>query len=167
MNETPQQYAQRVFGYLEGKDPVEVLSATPREFQKLILEVPEESLDAKPAPGKWSPTMILAHMADTEIVYAFRLRIMLGASGCTIQGIDQDAWAVTFDYDTQDPAASVADFQVNRERTLRMLQKLSPQQWDCYGMHTERGKETVRRMVELLAGHDINHLRQIHAILGK
>ena len=44
------------------------------------------------------------------------------------------------------------DFRVNRERTLRMLKKLSQQQWDCYGMDTERGKETVRRMVELLAG---------------
>jgi hypothetical protein len=111
--------------------------------------------------------MILAHLADTEIVYAFRLRLMVGASGITIQGIDQEAWAVTFDYDTEDPAASVEDFRVNRERTLRMLTKLSKPQWDCYGMHTERGKETVRRVVELLAGHDINHLRQINAIVRK
>lgn len=167
MNESPQQYAKRVVGYLEGKDPVEVLSTTPRELQKLIEGFSKKSLDAKPAPDKWSATMILAHLADSEIVYAFRLLLMLGASGATIQGIDQDAWAVTFDYGTQNPAASVADFRVNRERTLRMLKKLTKQQWDCLGMHTERGKETVRRVVELLAGHDINHLRQIHAILGK
>jgi|SRR5690242_1363694 DinB family protein len=167
MNETPQQYGQRVAGYLEGKDPVEVLCTTPRELQKLIKGASVKSLDAKPAPDKWSATMILAHLADTEIVYAFRLRLMLAASGITIQGIDQEAWAVTFDYGTQDPAASVEDFRVNRERTLRMLKKLSKQQWDCYGMHSERGKETVRRVVELLAGHDINHLRQIHAIFGR
>lgn len=167
MNETPQQYAQRVVGYLEGKDAVEVLSTTPRELQKLVKEASKKSLDAKPAPDKWSATIILAHLADTEIVYACRLRFMLGASGITIQGVDQDAWAVTFDYGTENPAASVEDFRVNRERTIRMLKKLSPQQWDCYGMHTERGKETVRRVVELLAGHDLNHLRQIQAILGK
>jgi len=166
MNETPQQYSQRVIGYLEGKDPIEVLSATPRELQKLIQGASRKSLDAKPAPGKWSATMILAHLADSEIVYAFRLRLMLGASGVTIQGIDQDAWAVNFDYGAEDPAASLEDFRVNRERTLRLLGKLSKQQWDCYGMHTERGKETVRRLVELLAGHDLNHLRQIHALVG-
>lgn len=167
MNEAPQQYAQRVVGYLEGKDPMEVLSATPRELQKLIAGVVKKSLDAKPVPDKWSATMILAHLADSEIVYGFRLRLMLGASGSTIQATDQDAWAVTFDYGTQDPSASVEDFRVNRERTLRMLKQLSKQQWECYGVHTERGKETVRRVVELLAGHDINHLRQIRALLGK
>jgi len=166
MNETPQQYVQRVVGYLEGKDPMEVLSTTPSELQELVREASKKCLDVKPAPGKWSATMILAHLADTEIVYAFRLRLMLGASGITIQGIDQDAWAATLDYGTHDPAASVEDFRVNRERTLRMLKKLSRQQWDCYGMHTERGKGTVRHVVELLAGHDINHLRQIHGILG-
>ena len=167
MNETPQKYVRRVVGYLDGKDPVEVLSTTPGELQKLIEGASKKSLDAKPASEKWSATMILAHIADTEIVYAFRLRLMLGASGITIQGFDQDAWAVTFDYGSQDPADSLEDFRVNRERTLRMLKKLSRQQWDCYGIHAERGRETVRRVVELLAGHDINHLRQIHAILGR
>jgi DinB family protein len=167
MKETPQQYAQRVVGYLEGKDPVEVLSITPRELQKLIKGASKKSLDVRPDPDKWAATMILAHLADSEIVYAFRLRHMLAASGVTIQATDQDAWAATFAYGTQDPAASVEDFRVNRERTLRMLKKLSKQQWDCYGVHTKRGKETVRRAVELMAGHDINHLRQIHAILGK
>ena len=167
MDETPQLYVQRVVGYLEGKDPVEVLSTTPRELQQLITGASRQGLDAKPAPGKWSATMILAHLADSEIVYAFRLRLMLAASGVTIQGIDQDAWAETFDYSTQDAAASLENFRVNRERTLCMLNKLSGQQWDCYGMHSERGKETVRRVVELLAGHDINHLRQIRAALAR
>ena len=167
MKETPAEYVQRVIGYLEGKDPMEVLSATPREFRVVIEGAARKSLDAKPAPDKWSATMILAHLADSEIVYGYRLRLMLAASGITIQATDQDIWAETFDYATQDPALSVEDFRVNRERTLRMLRKLSSRQWDCYGMHTERGKETVRRVVELMAGHDMNHLRQIHAILGK
>jgi hypothetical protein len=167
MNETPQQYARRVTGYLEGKDPMEVLSTTPRALQKLVQGALKKSLDAKPAPDKWSATTIFAHLADSEIVYAFRLRLMLAASGCAIQATDQDAWAAAFDYRAEDPAASVEDFRVNRERTLRMLKKLSNEQWECYGIHSERGMETVRRVVELIAGHDLNHLRQIHAILRK
>src|SRR5579871_1516523 len=110
MNETPQQYAQRVVGYLEGRDPVEVLASTPRELQKLIKGASKRKLGAKPVPDGWSAAMILGHMADTEIVYAFRLRLMLGTRGITIQGIDQDAWAVIFDYSTQDAVASVEDF---------------------------------------------------------
>jgi hypothetical protein len=166
MNETPQQYAQRVIGYLKGSDPVEVLSATPQELQWLVQGASTRSLDAKPAPDKWSATTILAHLADSEIVYAFRLRLMLAATGSAIQATDQDVWAATFGYSAENPAASVEDFRVNRERTLRMLKKLSNEQWDCYGIHSERGKETVRRVVELMAGHDLNHLRQIRAMLG-
>jgi hypothetical protein len=37
--------------------------------------------------------------------------------------------------------------------------------WDFYGMHSERGKETVTRVAEMLAGHDINHLNQIRLIM--
>jgi hypothetical protein len=167
MQETPQQYAQRVLGYLEGKDTMEVLAATPAELPKLIKGAARKRLDERPSPDKWSAAMILAHMADTELVYAFRLRLMLGATGIAIQGFDQDAWAKTFDYSSHDPALSVADFRAVRDRNLRMLAGLTREQWDCFGMHSERGKETVKRVVELMAGHDLNHLKQIKAILGK
>jgi hypothetical protein len=110
--------------------------------------------------------MVLAHLADSEIVYAFRLRLILASSGTPIQGIDQDAWARTFDYASQDPARSLEDFRVNRARTVRMLQGLAAGQWECFGIHSERGKETVRRVVALLAGHDLAHLRQIRALLA-
>lgn len=163
MQETPQEYTQRILGYIEGKNPMDVLAATPRELQKLFKGA--DSLDARPGPDKWSPRIIIAHLADTEIVYAFRLRLILGSSGSPIQGIDQDVWTRTFDYASHDPALSLVDFRVNRERTLRMLKGLTNEQWEFFGMHSERGKETVRRVVELLAGHDINHSRQIQAIL--
>jgi len=167
MQETPQQYAQRVLGYLKGKDTMAVLTATPAELPKLIKGVAKKRLDERPAPDKWSATMILAHMADTEQVYAFRLRLILGANGIGIQGFDQDAWAATFDYASHDPAVSLADFRAVRERNLRMLAALRKKQWDNYGMHSERGKETIKRVVDLMAGHDLNHLRQVRAIVGK
>jgi hypothetical protein len=147
-------------------EAIEVLSTTPDELRKLIDGASKESLSRTPAPGKWSAATILAHLADSEIVYAFRLRLMLSSSGIVIQGTDQDAWASNLDYAGEDPAASVEDFRVNRERTLRLLRKLSNEQWECYGMHTERGRETVRGMIELLAAHDLNHMRQIQAIVG-
>ena len=41
-----------------------------------------------------------------------------------------------------------------------------PEQWKQFGIHAERGEESVERIVEMMAGHDINHLRQIEAILA-
>ena len=144
-----------------------VLSSTARELATLVAGAPRARLDAPPAPGKWSVASIIAHLADSEIVYTYRLRLMIASSGSAFQATDQDAWAAALNYAAQDPAVSIEDFRVNRERTLRLLAALSPSQWDCHGVHSERGRVTVRRVVELMAEHDLNHLRQIRAILGK
>ncbi len=165
MQETPQQYTQRVLGYLEGKSAMDVLAAAPAQVARLVDGVPRSRLDVRPAPGKWSVTEILAHLADVEIVQGFRVRLILGSSGVAIQGFDQDTWARSFGYASMDPALSLEGYRVTRELTLRLLRSLSEEMWDRYGMHSERGKETVRRVSEMMAGHDINHLRQIETLL--
>ena len=165
MKETPQQYIERIRGYLEGKKPIEVLAASPRQLARLTHGVSKKKMAKRPAPDKWSVTEILAHLADTELVQGFRLRIILGASGTPIQGFDQDEWARYSDYAKHDPALSLEAYRVNRERTVRLLKSLPREAWERYGMHSERGKETVERVTEMMAGHDLNHLKAIREIL--
>lgn len=161
MQETPQQYTERILGYLAGKDPMEVLAATPRELAGLIEGVPRVRLSTRLAPDKWSVTEILAHLADAELVYGIRIRFIVAAPGSPIQATEQDEWARVFAYATQVPSESLEAIHTNRAALLRLLGRLPPEYWDRYGMHSERGKETVTRVVEMLAGHDLNHLRQI------
>jgi hypothetical protein len=165
MKETAQQYIQRVLGYLEGRNPLDVLAATPRQIERLIAGVTKKRLGKRPAPQKWSVTEILAHLADVEIVQGFRIRLILGSSGTAIQGFDQDVWARYSRYAAQDPALSLEGYRVNRARTLRLLRSLPKGMWHNFGLHSERGRETVMRVSEMMAGHDINHLRQIKVIL--
>lgn len=167
MKETPQQYIERVLGYLEGKKPLEILAATPRQVARLVKGVSKKKLGERPAPDKWSVIEILAHLADTDLVQGFRVRLILGAPGTPVQGFDQDAWAKVGEYAKQDPALSLEAFRLTRERTVRLLKALPRSAWESWGMHSERGKETVTRVTEMMAGHDINHLKQIKAILGK
>jgi hypothetical protein len=167
MQETPQQYTQRILGYLEGKKPMEILAATPRQIARLVKGVSRKKLSQRTAPDKWSVTEILAHLADSELVYGFRIRIILEASGTPIQGTDQDAWAMFSDYAKHDPVLSLEAFRITRERLVRLLKSLPRESWDFYGMHSERGKETVTRVVEMLAGHDVNHMKQIKERLSK
>ena len=49
---------------------------------------------------------------------------------------------------------------------LIFLKQLPAAAWDKYGIHAERGRETLRDVVQLLAGHDLNHLGQIKKILS-
>ena len=165
MKETAQQYVQRVLGYLEGKSVLDVLATSPSHIERLIVGVAADRLAKRPLPDKWSVVQILAHLADVELVQGFRVRMILGAPGTPIQGFDQDAWAQTCDYESQESSLSLEAYRVTRERTLRLFKSLSPDMWNRYGLHSERGNETVKRVSEMMAGHDINHIRQIEAIL--
>lgn len=150
MQETPQEYITRILGYQAGKRPLKVQQATVKKIERLIKGVPKKKLMTRPEPGKWSVAEILAHLADTELVAGFRIRLILGANGATIQAFDQDVWAEKLNYTNRDPKKSLP-------KTM----------WDNFGMHTERGKETVTRISEMFAGHDINHTRQIERIVAR
>jgi len=165
MQETPQQYTQRLLGHIEGKDPVKVQRQTPKIIAELLRGLSRKQLTRKPAPGKWSISEILAHLADTEIVVAWRLRHILGNNGAPIQAYDQDVWAKIFDYAHRDAKESVEFFQVLRERNLALLKALPKAFWENHGIHQERGKESIAHLVRLYAGHDLNHLGQVESIV--
>lgn len=166
MQETAQQYVQRISGYVEGKEPLQVQKETPQKLAKLIQGLDRGKLSICPAPGKWSITEILAHLADTELVCGWRVRLILSSNGTPVQGFDQDAWASTFNYANRDPSTSLEVFRVLRENNLALLQSVPKELWDNYGMHSERGKESVGQIVKMYAGHDLNHLKQIEAIVA-
>jgi hypothetical protein len=167
MKETIQQYMQRISGYTEGKQPLVVQAATAKKLERLIKGVPTSKLRKRPAAGKWSVNEILAHLAEAEIVGGFRMRLILGAPGTPIAAFDQDAWVSSGHYEKRDPRKSLEQFRVLREANLALLKSLTPEQWKHYGMHAERGQETIERVVLMFAGHDINHLKQIEQILSK
>jgi len=161
MAETPQQYTQRILGHVEGQDALKVQRATAGKLKKLIRGLTPKQLKWQPEAGKWSIAEILAHLADAEIAGSWRMRCSIGASGTTMQPFDQDVWASVFQYRERDAKRSLETFRVLRENNLAMLKELSPDKWEHYGMHMERGKETVAHVVRMFAGHDTNHTLQM------
>ncbi|MGA3318920.1 MAG: DinB family protein [Candidatus Korobacteraceae bacterium] len=166
MKETPQEYIERITSYVEGQQPLKVQAATPRKLERLIKGVSLSKLRKRPAPDKWSVVEILAHLADTEIVGGFRIRMILGAPGTPIAAFNQDAWVTSGHYGKRDPRKSLGQFQVSREANLALLKSITPEQWKHHGIHSERGVETVEHIVRMFAGHDLNHIRQIERILA-
>jgi len=165
MSETIQQYTQRILENAEGKDPLKVQSATAKTIEKLIKGQPAGKLRKRPAPRKWSVGEIVAHLADAEVIVGWRIRAILAGPGTPIQAYDQDALAAARNYAKHDPKKSLEHFRVVRDANLALYKSLSPDQWKHYGMHAERGEETLERIAHMMAGHDINHTTQIEAIL--
>jgi hypothetical protein len=167
MKETVQEYVQRIKNKLAGQNALKVQAATPKKLAKLLKGKPPAKLRNRPAPDKWSPAEIIAHLADVEIVQSWRMRSILGSPGTPIQAFDQDSWVTACHYNKRDPRKALEQFRILRETNLALFKSLSPEQWNHHGMHSERGEESIEHIVGMMAGHDINHLEQVEAILGQ
>ncbi len=166
MQETPQDYIQRMIAQLGGKDPRKIQASTAAKLKRLIQRAPAAKLRKRPAPGKWSAADILAHLADCEIVTGWRMRQILGAPGTPIQAFDQDSWAAAGHYEKRDARKSLEQFRVLRETNLALLKSLTAEQHKHHGMHFERGAETIDHIVCMMAGHDLNHLAQVERLVA-
>jgi hypothetical protein len=166
MDETTQKYVDRILGYSQGKDPLKIQEATIVTLEQLVSVAPASNLRQRPTPEQWSVGEILAHLADAEVVYGWRMRAIVAEPGRQIEAYNQDAWAATGHYEKRDPNESIELFRVLRKANLAFLRSLTPEQWKHYGIHAERGQETMECLVDLYAGHDLNHIRQIERILA-
>ena len=166
MTETPQQYTQRILSHSAGQDALKLQAATPKRLERLIKGISPAKLRKKPAPDKWSVTEILAHLADVEIVIGWRMRSILGAPGSEVQAYDQDAWNTCLHYDKRDPRKDLVQQRILREANLALLKTLTPDQWKQFGIHSERGQESIEHIVKMIAGHDLNHIQQIERALA-
>ncbi|MFN0158279.1 MAG: DinB family protein [Bacteroidota bacterium] len=165
MQETAQQYTRRLLGNIQGKDVIAILTLTPKQLAGLLKGKSLARLSKRPARGKWSAAEIVAHFAEVEMVVGYRIRLVLSQNRVPIQAYDQNLWQLHSGYLHENPGRALEMLRVLREANLALLKSLPKKKWKHYGIHQERGKETVTRIVDLLAGHDINHLMQLRKLL--
>lgn len=150
--------------FLQQQNPLDVITATPQRLEQLTSKVPAEKLQRTPAPKKWSVRDILCHLADCELVFAYRLRQTLAESHHVIQPFDQDAFAAT--YPDRDARDALATFAAIRRWNVLYLRSATPAALSKPVTHPERGSMTFQNIVETMGGHDLNHLSQITALLA-
>ncbi len=161
MKEAPEQYIARILGNLGAKNAIAVQRATPAKLEKAIKRLTPAQLRTRPEPGVWSIAEVITHLRDAELVVGFRLRMAVAQSSTPLQAFDQDLWAQHCNYAKEDARKTLTEFRVLREANHRLLKGIPKPVWENYGIHAERGKETVTHMTRMIAGHDVNHLRQI------
>lgn len=160
-------YVRKIDGYRAGREPLPLMRTGPAKIARAIMGLRAAQLRKRPAPGKWSIAEILGHLVDTEVVYGYRYRLALSQPGVPIPGYDQATWALALRHRDRRTPRLIEQIVTLRRINLELLESMPRRTWERYGMHSERGKETVRRTAELIAGHDLNHLDQILAIRKK
>lgn len=157
-------YVRAILDLLGDRDPMVVLRETPSALRRAIEGLPRQQLRQAEQPGKWSIGQILQHLADADVVWAWRMRLVLAQERPTLTGYDQDLWAERLHYELEDPAESLELFTVLRRSNVRLLERASAADLMRVGMHVERGEESLEHLRRLYAGHDLLHLRQIERV---
>jgi uncharacterized damage-inducible protein DinB len=148
--------------FLGSRDPRQVIASTPTRLTELLNALGADGTEKSPAPGKWSPREILCHLADCEIVFAFRIKQTLAEPHHIIQPFDQDLWAAH--YAAYDAQSALAVFTAVRNFNVKLIASLPAQAFSKPVSHPERGAMTLETIVETMGGHDLNHLGQIEKI---
>ncbi len=150
--------------FLGGQPAIPVISATPERLGALLAAL-GPAADRAPAPGKWSAREILCHLADCELVFAYRLRQAAAEPHHIIQPFDQDEWAKVYSGYTAPAALEL--FSAARRWNVALLNALPPETFAKTLHHPERGEMTFQVVVETMAGHDLNHLKQMEALAAR
>jgi hypothetical protein len=158
------QYAKAVLGLVGGREPLSVLRETPAAASKAIEGLSAAQLRQPEAPGKWSIAAVLQHLADSDLVWGWRMRLILAQDRPPLTGYDQDQWADRLHYADADPHDALETLRVLRRGNLGLLARATPQDLQRVGVHAERGEESAGYLIGLYAGHDLLHLRQLDRI---
>jgi uncharacterized damage-inducible protein DinB len=144
---------------LGDRDPVKVIAKTPRRLMRLLDDLSDKQIEARPGAGKWNLRETIAHMADCEIAWSWRLRQAHAVEKPVIEPFDQDAWAKP--YDAYSLAEALGCFKALRKWNVAFVDTLSEKELRKAVTHPERGAETLGTIVRIMAGHDLHHLAAI------
>jgi len=157
-------YTAAILGLVGDREPFALLRATPAALRAAVAGMDGAALRTPEAPGKWAAIQVLRHLADSEIVFAFRVRMMLAHDRPNVIAYDQDAWASAMRYGDADAAEALDEFETLRRGNLRLIHDAPPEVLARTQQHPERGEESIAHTVRMYAGHDTLHLAQVARI---
>jgi uncharacterized damage-inducible protein DinB len=140
-------------------------AASSRRLERLIRKMTARQAAAKPAPDKWSAKEIVCHLADCEVAYGLRYRMILSEPGPVLVAFDQDVWARHLRYQKQSLQRALDTFKILRAGHVAMFQSLSRAAWSRAGQHPAYGNLSLRQLVAHMVEHDGNHLAQVERLL--
>lgn len=149
----------------ELKKLLDAAEKSPREIAASVSGLSEKVLCYKPAPNKWSILEILAHLADMEILYAYRMRQMMADDKPVIAPINQDQWAARLGYLHESVPELLALYGLNRHHNLNLLRRLKPEDLGKSAFHPELQRTvSLAEYVQMMGKHGPNHLAQIESL---
>lgn len=162
--EQAHEYTAAILDLLGAQNPMDVLPRTADAVRNATAYLTDAELSQPESPGKWSIRQVVQHLADSDLVWGYRVRLVLAQDRPRLTGYDQDLWSERLHYERAPVDEALDRFAVLRRSNLRLLTDASPDDLQRVGVHAERGEESVAHMIRMYAGHDLLHLKQLARI---
>jgi len=137
---------------------IDALSSTPRDLQRLLKRVSPQAALVRPAETEWCIKDVVAHLVDIEGQFRSRLQRIVTIDNPHEPLINPNEAAHDLTMATGD---LIELFAGKRRETTTYLETLTQPQWLRVCTHETYGITRLRKQVEILIGHDNEHLAQI------
>ncbi|MEY2567538.1 MAG: hypothetical protein QOE35_2067 [Actinomycetota bacterium] len=148
-------------------DSLEQLRSTGRDLVSLLSGVSDDHLARRPEEAEWSAREIISHLADAELTYAMRLRLIVAQDRPRLTWYDEEAWVERFGPLDEDARNTLARWRALRDSNTRLFESLEGAEWERAGIHDTDGLLTVDAIAKRMVAHDRTHLDQIRAALSR
>lgn len=157
-------YAADDIAYVTGDDAHAALATQRDTVLTLLSPLNDEAVDGVTyAPGKWALKDVVAHLADDERVFAYRLLCVARRDSRALEGFDERQYADAAAASHRAWGSLLADYAAVRQATLTLLEGLSAAAWQYRGM-VNGYEASVRGLAFHIAGHELRHLRAIQTL---
>lgn len=144
---------------------IETIATFPDVLEALVTPLTDEQLHTHFLPNEWTVAQNVHHLADSHMNSFIRFKLLLTEDNPTIRPYNQDAWAVTPDY--QPPiATSLAILRGLHARWAVLLNNLKEEDWSRQGIHPDSGVITIDSLLKSYHDHCHAHIDQITRTLA-
>ena len=126
--------------------------------------ITDEELDARPEETQWTAREVVHHLADSEMTSAIRLRRLLVEDSPEIPNYDEEAFARRLHYGDRPLDAALDALSAARRTTLEILERMTEDDWQRQGTHSESGPYSAQDWLEIYAAHAHDHAAQIDSL---
>ena len=137
---------------------LETLATQIEETAGLLNGAGEDRGDHRYAPGKWTVKEVVAHLADSEVVFAYRALRFARGDGTPLPGFEQDDWVPHAGCERRSLAEMVDLLRRARDLSLALFGTFPEEAWDRRGVANDDAI-VVSAFPWVIAGHELHHRR--------
>ena len=133
--------------------------AGPARVADAVWGLSREQVRSHPIAGTWSVLEVVCHLADSEGLFAERMKRVLAEDRPALLFFDPARVSTALAYAERDVDEEIACLEAARRQMARILESRPAEAWQRVGIHSREGEQTLEQLVRKAVNHLQHHLQ--------